>query len=104
MAQVPFPCGAQVSELESLAVERPVIGGSDYKIWEYQTPLTAQALYDFYRTQTEIEGWRELVVHFTALGDLFCIYQRPKKILVVDGRQQGRQLLVRCFTGSVSKI
>lgn len=97
MAQVPFPCGVAIRELEPAA-------GSDGKIWEYQTKLTAQALGDFYHTQTELEGWREIVSHVTTQGDLFFVYQRPKKILTIDGRQQGRQLLVRCFTGSVSKI
>ena len=104
MDRVPFPCGARVRELAgqtAVGVAPDQIFTS--KIWEYETKLSPQALHDFYLSQTELEGWRQISVYFTASGDLFFIYQRPGRLLVIDGRQQGRRLLVRCFMGPAGK-
>lgn len=107
MDRVPFPCGVHVRELSGTSTGGAA--GSETgallasKMWEYETKLSPQALHEFYFAQTELEGWRQISAYFTATGDLIFIYQRPGRLLVIDGRQRGRRLLVRCFMGPARK-
>ncbi len=103
MDRVPFPCGVRVQELSGTpagAATGSVTGALiTSKMWEFETKLSPQALHEFYFAQTELEGWRQVSAYFTASGDLILVYQRPGRLLVIDGRQRGRRLLVRCFMG-----
>lgn len=99
MSQVPFPCGVSVHEFESAENQ----GAVDGKMWGYQTTLSIDVLRDFYRVQTELDGWREASAFFTVTGDLLLIYLRPKKIMTIDIRRLAGRLDVRCFSGIMSK-
>lgn len=96
VGHVPFPSDVKVRRIVCLLERDEAI--SNEKGWEYETTLTASQLHEFYTSQAELEGWRELSSIYTASGDLMLVYQRPRRVLVVDARRVGSHLRVRCFS------
>lgn len=94
---MPFPSDVKVRRIACLLEREDA--SSHEKGWEYETTLTAPQLHEFYTSQAELEGWRELSSIYTASGDLMLVYQRPSRVLVVDARRIGSHLRVRCFYG-----
>lgn len=106
LTDVPFPLGAQVTDegLSDLFDQ----SSQAHHIVSYTTTLSVAALREFYASDMERLGWKELFVGVASDNEAVFVFTKPAarassakgRVFVVRAREEGRALDVRCFLGT----
>lgn len=93
LIDIPFPFDVSPVELELFSKNSDIRAQN---VIEFITTLSREQLGEFYRTETERLGWKELSIFETANESLY-IFEKPFKYCIITIRAYKKRFKVHCF-------